>query len=336
MVLICFRMGIFVEQKTEHDLPRQAGDMPGKSARCFALRTVLSTGCFDKCVLSLSKERKGQQILSALNRVFVRHGKDVCFAQRHISGRKCDAFCVGASCKVLPVWYGLSWHVRCFTEITPFIGKGALREGEGVGNIMKFEHTQVYNFDGALRGMRNPLNSWDRSDSRWENGLFVIGEKDLELCRRLIGGGTEHRKFMRQIFVCVDITAPLYWWSEYDTYKVGTAANSTSTMHTLSKTPITLDMFEIDPDESQTPYWESVVKQLEELRQKYNETKDYHWFRCMKQQLPAAFRQTRTCTFSYENVRATLGQRHNHRLSEWSHDYVAWAHTLPYAEELLF
>ena len=98
----------------------------------------------------------------------------------------------------------------------------------------------------------------------------------------------------------------------------------------------TLDMFEIDPDESQTPYWESVVKQLEELRQKYNETKDYHWFRCMKQQLPAAFRQTRTCTFSYENVRATLGQRHNHRLSEWSHDYVAWAHTLPYAEELLF
>lgn len=201
---------------------------------------------------------------------------------------------------------------------------------------MKFEHTQVYNFDGALRGMRNPLNSWDRSDSRWNDGAFVIGPKDMELCRRLIEGGTEHRKFLRQIFVCVDITAPLYWWSEYDTYKVGTAANSTSTMHTLSKFPITLSMFAIDPDETQLPYWNAVVAHLEELRLKYNETKDYHWFRCMKQQLPAAFCQTRTCTFSYENVRAMIGQRHNHRLSEWSAEFTAWAHTLPYAEQLLF
>ena len=111
---------------------------------------------------------------------------------------------------------------------------------------MKFENTAVMNFEGALRGMRNPMNSWAKSDSNWhpEQPFFVIGPNDMDLCRRLINGGSEHRKFLRQIMVSVDITAPLYWWKEFDTYKVGTTANSTSTMHKLASTPITLECFE--------------------------------------------------------------------------------------------
>lgn len=201
---------------------------------------------------------------------------------------------------------------------------------------MKFENTQVFNLENALRGMRNPLDSWERSDSKWEEGEYVIGENDLGLASRLISAGTEHRKFMRQIFVSVDITAPIYWWSEYDTYKVGTTANSCSTMHTLSKKPIVIDMFGIDPDDEQKPYWETVVAHLEQLRQKYNETKDYKYFRFMKQQLPSAFLQKRTCTFSYENVISIIRQRRHHRLKEWSEEFMAWTHTLPYAEELLW
>lgn len=199
---------------------------------------------------------------------------------------------------------------------------------------MKFESTEVYGFEGALRGMRNPLNSWDRSDSRYEDGKYIIGQADLGLCRRLIEGGTEHRKFLRQIFVSVDITAPIYWWSEYDTYKVGTVANSTSTMHTLSKFPISREMFELDEDVPEA--WDTVIAALEQLRVTYNETKDYRYFRAMKQLLPTSFRQTRTCTMSYETLRAMIRQRKNHRLTEWSVDFIAWTKTLPYAEELLY
>lgn len=199
---------------------------------------------------------------------------------------------------------------------------------------MKFEKTEVYGFESALRGMRNPLNSWDRSDSRWDGDRYVIGEADMALCRRLITGGTEHRKFLRQIFVSVDITAPIYWWSEYDTYKVGTVANSTSTMHTLSKFPIDRSMFELDPDAPEG--WNAVISALEELRCKYNETKDYRYFRAMKQLLPSSFRQTRTCTMNYETLRAMIAQRRNHRLCEWSEDFIAWTHSLPYAKELLY
>ncbi len=201
---------------------------------------------------------------------------------------------------------------------------------------MKFENTQVFNFENALRGMRNPLDSWDRSDSRWENGEYIIGDKDLELATRLISAGTEHRKFMRQIFVSVDITAPIYWWSEYDTYKVGTTANSCSTMHTLAKKPIGLDMFEIDPDDDELEYWNGVTAHLEQLRLKYNETKDYKYFRFLKQQLPSSFLQKRTCTFSYENVAAFIWQRKHHRLREWSRGFMGWTRTLPYADKLLW
>ena len=171
---------------------------------------------------------------------------------------------------------------------------------------MKFENTAVYNIDNALRGMRNAFSSWKRSDSAWRDGEYVIGEADLTLAKKLIVGGSEHRKFLRQIFVSVDITAPLYWWSEFDTYKVGTAANSTSTMHTLSKSPITPEMFEHDtpPIDSDTfaacdtsfagdtsvagdaEFWAQEAGRLEEIRLKFNETKDYRYFRALKQRLP--------------------------------------------------
>ena len=111
---------------------------------------------------------------------------------------------------------------------------------------MKFENTQVFNFEGALRGMRNPKNSWTKSDSYYDDDKYVIGENDMKLATTLTKAGSEHRKFLRQIFVSVDITAPLYWWKEFDTYKVGTVANSTSTMHKLASTPITIDCFETD------------------------------------------------------------------------------------------
>lgn len=112
---------------------------------------------------------------------------------------------------------------------------------------MKFEKTEVFNFYGALRGMRNPMNSWNKADSYINKlGLFILGKNDLDLAQRLIKAGSEHRKFLRQIFVSVDITAPLYWWNEFDTYKVGTVANSTSKMHKLASTPITMDCFEMD------------------------------------------------------------------------------------------
>ena len=110
---------------------------------------------------------------------------------------------------------------------------------------MKFENTEVYGFKRALKGMRNPLESWHKNDTVEENGKVIIGENDLDLAQRLIKSGSEHRKFMRQIFVSVDITGPLYWWKEFDTYKVGTTANSTSTMHKLASTPITAECFEI-------------------------------------------------------------------------------------------
>jgi len=201
---------------------------------------------------------------------------------------------------------------------------------------MKFENTAVYNVDGAIRGMRNPLSSWDRSDSAWRDGVFVIGEADLTLAKKLIAGGTEHRKFLRQIFVSVDITAPIYWWSEFDTYKVGTTANSTSTMHTLAKRPITPDMFERDnpPVEGDDEFWQDLCAQLEQLRQKYNETQDYAYFRALKQRLPTAFLQTRTVSLNYEVILNILRQRTHHRLREWSRDFIAWARSLPYQELL--
>ena len=235
---------------------------------------------------------------------------------------------------------------------------------------MKFENTSVFNFEGALRGMRNPMNSWDKSDSGYGcydgalKGLcrdcdsnpkaycalreYVIGQNDLALAQTLIKAGSEHRKFMRQIFVSVDITAPLYWWKEFDTYKVGTVANSTSTMHKLASTPITLDCFEMDDFEeviegkdfaySAEVYWRNTAKHLEELRELYVRTTDIRLWKELIRELSESWLQTRTVTMDYENLLAicSKGQRRFHKLTEWSSAFINWARTLPYAQELIF
>lgn len=227
---------------------------------------------------------------------------------------------------------------------------------------MKFEYTEVFNFKGALRGMRNPKESWDKSDS-WFPGNsgtdcpcesctcidgMEIGKNDMKLAQSLIRAGSEHRKFMRQIFVCVDITAPLYWWKEFDTYKVGTVANSTSTMHKLASTPITKDCFEMDDfsnldteqgwqslDEIQ---WTSLINWLEDLRRSYNESKDKRYWKELIRLLPDSWLQRRTVTMNYENllVMCSKGQRRNHKLTEWSKSFIDWARSLPYAQQLIF
>lgn len=249
---------------------------------------------------------------------------------------------------------------------------------------MKFENTEVFNWEGAVRGMRNPLESWDKSDSRYidiesEEGIelqskgiyYKIGKNDLELMQKLIKAGSEHRKFLRQIFVSVDITAPLYWWKEFDTYKVGTVANSTSTMHKLASTPITIDCFEMDDFEkvkidcisqyveTTSDFWDYVINACEELRQKYNkvvenekhleEIKEFEEAKkaqvmakkCWKELirlLPESWLQKRTVTMNYENLLAmcSKGQRRFHKLTEWSKSFIDWARSLPYAQELIF
>ena len=272
---------------------------------------------------------------------------------------------------------------------------------------MEFEHVRILNFEGAFRGMRNPLNSWVKSDSffgyapiingsvredllkqvaeNWaekeknipkddkrrimkredyqsflkENGLFnysrdnhiyeyaYIGPNDMGLAKKLKNAGSEHRKFLRQIIVSVDITAPLFWWKEFDTYKVGTVSNSTSTMHTLATTPITLDCFEIDDysngynneygiinfkEENEIQY---IIQYLEKLRIKYNETKDKKYWKELIRWLPESWLQKRTITFNYENLLSMGLQRDNHKLTEW-HSFIEWESYLPYANQLLF
>ena len=271
---------------------------------------------------------------------------------------------------------------------------------------MKFENTDVWGFEHAIRGMRNPKNSWDRSDSEClfhalpnysyddpkaeeytrylddYNLNLKIGPNDMKLMQALIKGGSEHRKFMRQIFVSVDITAPLYWWKEFDTYKVATVANSTSTMHKIQSLPITRESFEMDdhkfglkipitqkyaniPDDmffEHDDMIDTIINYMEALRQEYNAIveklknpqgdpnyavelqKRANWvWKELIRWLPESWLQKRTITMNYENVRSMVHQRMNHKLNEWSGkdddslpNFIAWARTLPYAEELIF
>ena len=217
---------------------------------------------------------------------------------------------------------------------------------------MKFENSDVWGFDHAIRGMRNPLESWDKSDSE----LYhinpkdnYIGVNDLDLMQRLIKAGPEHRKFMRQIFVSVDITAPLYIWKELDTYKVGTTANSTSTMHKLASTPITKECFEMDDfkdlkiydkepyniDDYTSDMWDSVIDYCETLRKRYIETKQKDYWKELIRILPESWLQTRTVTMNYENLYSIVRQRKGHRLTEWN-QFINFVKTLPYAKELIF
>lgn len=215
---------------------------------------------------------------------------------------------------------------------------------------MRFEDTSVYNIYNAILGARNPKNSWNKSDSIFKgyNGKIEnteIGENDLKLAQTLIKAGSEHRKFMRQIFVSVDITAPLFWWKEADQYKVGTVSDSCSTMHKLASTPITRDCFEMDDFENVevgvqnftiSEYWSDYIECLESLRQKCNETKDKRYWKELIRLLPESWLQKRTVTMNYENVLNMVHQRRNHKLTEWSESFIGWAKTLPYAGELLF
>ena len=202
---------------------------------------------------------------------------------------------------------------------------------------MKFENTEVWGFEHAIRGMRNPMESWDKSDSfiKSPHNYYVIGENDFKLAQTLIKAGPEHRKFLRQIFISVDITAPLYWWKEFDTYKVGTVADSCSTMHKLKDTPITMDCFEMGDycGFFETP-WKNLIALLEQCRKEFNETKDKRYWKELIRLLPESWLQKRTVTMSYENVANMYSQRMNHKLTEWSKDFIQWADNLPYFKEL--
>ncbi|MBR2278411.1 MAG: hypothetical protein IJ872_04260 [Eubacterium sp.] len=201
--------------------------------------------------------------------------------------------------------------------------------------MIKIERTSVMNFDNAMRGARNPLNSWNRYDSYFdENGNFVFGENDLSLAKRLCKAGTDHRKFVRMIQVCVDVTAPMYWWKEYDTYKVSTVANSTSTMHKITSKPFELSDFSVDKmNDEGIAAMEKVIETLEDLRLRYLETKDKELWYTIIQLLPSSYNQMRTCTLNYETLCNIYYARRNHKLDEW-HKYCDWVLDLPYFKEL--
>lgn len=224
--------------------------------------------------------------------------------------------------------------------------------------MIKVEHIDTWGFEHAIRGMRNPMNSWDRSDSAFmgEVGFqSYIGENDLDLMHRLYVGGRPHRKYLRQIFAVMDITAPLYWWKEFDTYKVGTTANSCSTMHKIAAKEFTLDDFShehlmndmksagtelldtagLGTDIIVTPLsWLNItIGCLNNYRKMYIETKDKNWWWQMIQLLPSSYNQRRTVSMTYENVMNILDYRENHKLGEWR-EFCGILRELPYIKEI--
>ena len=233
--------------------------------------------------------------------------------------------------------------------------------------MIKIEETDVYGFDAAVRGMRNPMNSWDKSDSMWiwvedEDGNeeldYSVGENDLKLMKSLSKAGNDHSKFLRMINVTCDITAPLYWWKEFDTYKVGTVANSCSTMHKIHAKEFTLDDFSYD---KLIDYWfddreectslcfddeyvylpkeilkDVLIPVLNQCRQRFLDTKDKSWWWQMIQLLPSSYNQKRTVQLNYEVLRNMdrPGRRRDHKLDEWR-EFCKWAETLPYFKEIV-
>ena len=202
--------------------------------------------------------------------------------------------------------------------------------------MLTLKNTSVMNFENAIRGARNPMNSWGRMDSHTEpDGTFVFGPNDLDLAMRLAKAGSDHRKYLRMIFVSVDVTAPLYWWKEYDTYKVATVANSTSTMHKIHSKPFSMDDFSCDHmTDSTKKFMETVVAELENIRLRFKETKSKDDWYDMIQLLPSSYNQMRTCTFNYETLINIYRARKNHKLAEW-HTFCDQIETLPYAEQLI-
>ena len=202
--------------------------------------------------------------------------------------------------------------------------------------MLKVERISVMNLENAMRGARNPLNSWARSDSYYdENGQYILGENDLGLAKRLARAGSDHRKYLRQIFISVDVTAPMYWWKEYDTYQVATVANSTSTMHKIHSKEFSRDDFSLDKlDEDSMAFFDTIITKLEELRLKYTETKDKQYWYDIIQLLPSSYNQMRTCSLNYETLINIYYARKGHKLDEW-HTFCDFIKTLPYAKDLI-
>ena len=202
--------------------------------------------------------------------------------------------------------------------------------------MIKVTNFNVYNLENAIRGARNPMNSWDKMDSSYDqSGNYILGSNDLQLAAKLCAAGSDHRKFVRQILVSVDICAPLYWWKEFDTYKVGTTANSTSTMHKIHSKPIELDDFSHDQlDSDSRELLRGFVDSIESIRQNYLVNKDKaEWYKLI-QLLPSSYNQLRTCTMSYENLINMYVARKSHKLYEWR-ELCGWIEGLPYAKELI-
>ena len=226
--------------------------------------------------------------------------------------------------------------------------------------MIKIENTEIVGWEAAIRGMRNPLNSWEKSDSKWYSiGIptsnpaaindkylsqkYCIGDNDYDLMTRLRNAGTDHRKFMRMITVYVDITAPLYWWKEFDTYKVGTVANSCSTMHKIHAKEFTLDDFShehllihANTYNGYVPYsiLESVIGALNEFRDLYLETKNKAYWWQLIELLPSSYNQRRTVMLNYEVLANIYKSRRNHKLDEW-HVFCEWIENLPYSELII-
>lgn len=198
--------------------------------------------------------------------------------------------------------------------------------------MIKIENVDVYGFEAAIRGARNPMNSWHLMDSCTNNGEFEIGEKDYDLLRRLTIAGPEHRKWNRMVTVTMDITAPLYFFKEWDTYKVATVANSCSTMHKIQAKEFTLDDFSHEHLE-EYPRWllSEVIKELNKNREDFNETKDKDYWWQMIQLLPSSYNQKRTVHLNYETLGAMYRQRKHHKLDEWR-EFCSMVEGLPYSE----
>ena len=217
--------------------------------------------------------------------------------------------------------------------------------------MIKVEHIETYGWEAAIRGMRNPMNSWEKSDSgtcydKSESGdcpnsflcdsptYYCVGSNDLDLMKRLCKVGTDHRKFMRMIMVSCDITAPLYWWKEFDTYKVGTVANSCSTMHKIHSKEFTLDDFSYEQLNEKSLYMlNETVRYLNAVREAFVETKDKEYWWQLIQLLPSSYNQRRTVTMTYETVMKMLDYRGNHKLDEWR-EFCRILRELPYIKEI--
>lgn len=204
--------------------------------------------------------------------------------------------------------------------------------------MVKLQGADTYGWEAAIHGMRNPMNSWDKSDSHFVETIpptkthFVVGDEDLKLMKKLVAAGSDHRKFMRFITVYTNITAPLYWWKEFDTYKVGTVANSCSTMHKIHTKEFTLDDFSHEHlNDTSLAVLAGVIRLLNRCREKYLTTHDKSWWWQLIQLLPSSYHQKRTVMLNYEVLRNMYHARKNHKLDEW-YVFCAWIQTLPHSE----